>query len=50
MVVENLRRRYVLAYTSSHVKRDGSWRNVEIRSKITGQTVRSRDGYFAPER
>jgi VWFA-related protein len=50
MVVENLRRRYVLAYTSTHVKRDGSWRNVEIRSKITGQTVRSRDGYFAPER
>jgi Ca-activated chloride channel family protein len=50
LVVEDLRRRYVLAYTSTRTARDGSWRNVEIRSRNAGLTVRSRDGYFAPER
>jgi Ca-activated chloride channel homolog len=48
--VENLRRRYVLGYTSTHVARDGSWRNVEIRSRSTNHVIRSRSGYFAPER
>jgi VWFA-related protein len=50
LVVEDLRRRYVLAYTSTKTARDGSWRNVEIRSRNTGLTVRSRNGYFAPDR
>jgi Ca-activated chloride channel homolog len=48
--IENLRRRYVLAYTSTHAARDGSWRNVEIRSRSERHIVRSRSGYFAPDR
>ena len=48
--VENLRRRYVLGYTSTHIARDGSWRNVEIKSRSANHVIRSRSGYFAPER
>jgi Ca-activated chloride channel family protein len=47
-IVEELRRRYQIGYTSTNPKRDGSWRKVEIRSK--GLLVRSRGGYFAPSR
>jgi VWFA-related protein len=48
--VENLRRRYVLGYTSTHVARDGSWRNVAIKSRSANHVIRSRSGYFAPDR
>jgi Ca-activated chloride channel family protein len=48
--IENLRRRYVLGYTSTHVARDGSWRKVEIKSRSTNHVIRSRSGYFAPDR
>jgi VWFA-related protein len=50
-VVDDLRRRYVLGYTSSHIQRDGSWRDVQI--KVRGRddaVVRSSGGYFAPSR
>jgi len=47
-VIENLRRRYVLSYTSSNSSHDGSWRSVEIRSRITGLKIATRGGYFAP--
>ena len=49
-VLENLRRRYLVNYTSSNVERDGSWRSVEIRVKVPGAKVGSRQGYFAPDR
>jgi Ca-activated chloride channel family protein len=50
-VVEDLRRHYVIGYTSSNIQRDGSWRKVEIRVKSApGASVRSADGYFAPAR
>jgi Ca-activated chloride channel family protein len=49
-VVENLRRRYVITYTSTNNKRDGRWRQVEIASRVPRTTVRSKGGYFAPER
>jgi VWFA-related protein len=48
--IENLRRRYLLGYTSTHLARDGSWRNVEIRSRSANHVIRSRSGYFAPDR
>ena len=47
-IVEELRRRYQIGYTSTNSKRDGGWRKVEIRSK--GVTVRTRGGFFAPSR
>jgi Ca-activated chloride channel family protein len=49
-VTENLRHRYVIGYTSTNGKRDGSWRTVEIRSRTAGIVVSSRNGYFAPDR
>jgi VWFA-related protein len=50
-VIDDLRRRYVLGYTSTHILRDGSWRNVEIRLKSAPDaTIRSLGGYRAPAR
>jgi Ca-activated chloride channel homolog len=50
-VVEDLRRRYIVGYTSTNGERDGKWREVEIRVKAERQiTVRSLGGYTAPER
>jgi len=49
-IIENLRRRYVVGYASTNPKRDGAWRTVEIKPKEGTLRVRSRGGYFAPER
>jgi VWFA-related protein len=50
-VIEDLRRRYVVGYTSTNGERNGQWRNVDIRLKAAPQvTVRSSGGYSAPER
>jgi VWFA-related protein len=47
-VVENLRRRYVLSYTSTNSNHDGGWRNVEIRSRTRDLIIATLGGYFAP--
>jgi Ca-activated chloride channel family protein len=48
-VVDDLRRRYVVGFTSSHIQHDGGWRNVEIRIKgRPTAAVRSAGGYAAP--
>jgi Ca-activated chloride channel homolog len=50
-VVDDLRRRYVLGFTSTHIQRDGSWRSVEIKIKADPQaTIRTVGGYFAPSK
>jgi Ca-activated chloride channel family protein len=49
-IIENLRRRYVLGYASTNPRRDGAWRTVEIKARSGTLQVRSRGGYFAPER
>lgn len=50
-VVDDLRRRYVIGYTSSHIQRDGSWRDVSIEIKgHDNAVVKSTGGYFAPQR
>lgn len=49
-VVESLRRRWVLGFTSTDGARNGAWREVEIRFGRPDAVVHSRDGYFAPER
>ena len=49
-IVENLRRRYVVGYTSTNSAHDGGWRQVEIRPKGNGLVVMTRGGYFAPDR
>jgi VWFA-related protein len=47
-ILDELRRRYVLAYESTNGTRDGQWRTVEIRPRAKDVTVRSRGGFFAP--
>jgi len=47
-VVETLRRRWLIAYTSTDDRRNGEWRPVEIRTKDASAVVQSRGGYFAP--
>ena len=47
-MLETLRRRYVISYTSTNSTRDGAWRKVEIRSSRSGIAIASRGGYFAP--
>ena len=49
-ILETLRRRYVISYTSTNSTRDGAWRKVEIRSKKEGVAVLSRGGYNAPDK
>ena len=49
-VVEDLRRRYVISYTSTNATRDGTWRQVTLSSRHDGLVFRSRGGYQAPSR
>jgi Ca-activated chloride channel homolog len=45
--------RYRLAYTSTDLRENGAWRDVDIRLKrpdLKGARLRTRDGYFAPLR
>jgi len=47
-IIENLRQRYVLSYTSSNSKHDGAWRHVEVRPRAASLVVTTNGGYFAP--
>lgn len=47
-IVEDLRRRYVVSYSSTNRLADGNWRKVDIRPHAPGQIVTSAGGYFAP--
>ena len=49
-IVENIRRRYVVGYTSTNSTRNGAWRTVEIKPRQDGARVISRGGFFAPEK
>jgi Ca-activated chloride channel family protein len=48
-VVEDLRRRYVVGFTSTHAQHDGAWREVRIRLRSAPEvTIQSSGGYQAP--
>ena len=50
-VVEDLRRRYLIAYTSTNGERNGEWRSVEIKVKSAPDAqVRGKGGFSAPDR
>ena len=49
-VVDDLRRRYLVTYTSTNHARDGAWRNVEITTGRPDMVIRSAGGYAAPGR
>jgi Ca-activated chloride channel homolog len=50
-ILQEISARYVLGYTSSDEKADGTWRQVEIKLKrpeLKGAKLRTRPGYYAP--
>jgi VWFA-related protein len=47
-IIDNLRRRFVLGYTSTNAAHDGAWRTVDIRVRGGTLSVSSVGGYFAP--
>ena len=47
-VLENLRRRYILRYTSTNPLRDGKYRKVEVHAKRDSIVIGGQKGYFAP--
>jgi Ca-activated chloride channel family protein len=49
-VLEDLRRRFVISYTSTNSKHDGKWRVVQVRSRREGVVITSQGGYWAPEK
>ena len=49
-VLETLRRRWIITYSSTDTERNGAWRPVEIRTQDPNTVVRSRGGYFAPRK
>jgi VWFA-related protein len=48
-VVNDMRLRYTIGYTSTDSTHDGGWRTVEIRPKTPGRYTLSSGGYFAPD-
>jgi Ca-activated chloride channel family protein len=46
-VAEELRNQYYLSYIPTNSKRDGSWRNIEVRARRADVVLRTRQGYFA---
>ena len=49
-VVDDLRRRFLVTYTSTNGRRDGAWRSVEITTSRPDLVIRSAGGYAAPGR
>ena len=47
-IIENLRQRYVLSYTSTNSRHDSRWRRVGIRPRDPGLAVHAPAGYYAP--
>jgi VWFA-related protein len=43
-----LAHQYLIGYESTNLKRDGSWRKLELQLPGTNYRIRARQGYFAP--
>ena len=48
MVAEELKNQYYLSYLSTNSRKDGSWRQVEVRPRRLGVVTKTRSGYYAP--
>ncbi|RPJ53689.1 MAG: VWA domain-containing protein, partial [Acidobacteria bacterium] len=49
-ISDELSSQYLLGYTSSNTRRDGSWRRIVVRVRSQGVTARTKQGYYAPGR
>lgn len=41
--------RYLITYTPTNQRRDGTWRSIDLRTYAAGFLVKARPGYFAPK-
>ena len=48
MVAEELKNQYYLSYLPTNSRKDGSWRQVEVRPRRLGVVTKTRSGYYAP--
>ena len=48
-IVEELGLQYTVAYEPSNTKKDGKWRDIELRVSRPNLTIRTRKGYKAPK-
>jgi Ca-activated chloride channel family protein len=48
LIAQELSSQYLVGYTSTNPKRDGSWRRLNVRATRPGATARTRMGYYAP--
>jgi VWFA-related protein len=46
-IVADLANQYVLSYSSTNTKQDGSWRTIRVRVRKGGYDIRARAGYRA---
>jgi Ca-activated chloride channel family protein len=46
-IAHEIRNQYVLGYTSSDTKKDGTFRAIRVEVNVPGTTVRTRSGYYA---
>jgi len=46
-IAQESRRYYLLGYASTNLRRDGKWRNIQVRVDRPGVEVRARKGYYA---
>jgi Ca-activated chloride channel homolog len=47
-ISEELSSQYMIGYTSSNPRRDGRWRQIQVRVARPGAIARTRQGYYAP--
>jgi Ca-activated chloride channel family protein len=47
-IADELANQYVLAYTPSNKKHDGTWRSIVVKVNRPETDARTRSGYFAP--
>jgi Ca-activated chloride channel family protein len=46
---QDLQGQYSLAYSSTNTKKDGTFRSIDVRCKVSGVRIRARKGYYAPK-
>src|SRR5688572_8608226 len=44
----DVQHKYLVTYTPTNQRRDGSWREIAVKTRLPGLRVRARDGYTAP--
>lgn len=48
-IADELANQYTLGYTSKNLKRDGAWRQINVKMTRPGTSARTKSGYFGPK-